>query len=180
MPSVLQKTIREIHQRLRALETREYAEVVGPGSVINAQYLTLALHAVLTAERRFVAGDGLVGVDGGANADYTLNARHVLLSTSHTDTLAAAVVDGDVIIGNVTPRWSRLAIAVPAANVRNVLGIDNAELRPSWKTALDVVNPADVVAAAAPGTSLIFSHRDHVHALGVGMRDSIKWAILLS
>ena len=73
MPPVLQKTIRNIHQRLRALETREYAEVVGPGSVINAQYLTLALHAILTAERRFVAGDGLVGTDAGANADYTLD-----------------------------------------------------------------------------------------------------------
>ena len=357
MPPVLQKTIREIHQRLRALETREYAEVVGPGSVINAEYLTLALHAVLTAERRFVDGDGLVGTDAGANADYTLdidlvaawsglefvagelridedadfiwtgthtfnanillaggvtidgmdpsaflvtyaahdhsagdptqvdhtdlvgvaadqhhaqvhivnstgphaeaglavgnvlrasgaaafsfaqlqhgdlggvgandhhnevhvvnstgphaeagltishvlrvsgaaafafaelqhddlggvgtddhhNEDHVLLSAPHTDTLAAAVVDGDVIIGNVTPRWSRLAIAIPAANVRNVLGVDNGELRPSWKTALDAVNPANI-GAAAPGTSLIFSHRDHVHnhpaALGVNL-----------
>lgn len=253
MPPVLQKTIREIHQRLRALETREYAEVVGPGSVINAQYLTLALHAVLTAERRFVDGDGLVGVDGGANADYTLDIdlvaawsglefvggelrvdedadftwtgthtfnanilmgggitidgmdpsaflvtyaahdhsagdptqidhgdllnvtanqhhaeNHVLLSAPHTDTLAAAVVDGDVIIGNVTPAWSRLAIAIPAANVRNVLGIDNAELRPSWKTALDNVNPANI-GVAAPGVSLIFSHRDHVHAHPAGL-----------
>lgn len=348
MPPVLQKTIREIHQRLRALETREYAEVVGPGSVINAQYLTLALHAVLTAERRFVAGDGLVGTDAGANADYTLdvdlvaawsglefvggelridedadftwtgthtynanillaggvtidgmdpsaflvtyaahdhsagdptqvdhtdlvgvaadqhhaevhivnstgphaegglavgnvlrasgaaafsfaqlqhgdlggvgaddhhaqvhvvnstgphaeaglavgnvlrasgaaafaftelqhgdlggvgtddhhNEDHILLSAPHTDTLADAVVDGDVIIGNITPRWSRLAIAIPGANVRNVLGIDNAELRPSWKMALDNVNPEDI-GVTAPGTSLVFAHRDHVHA----------------
>jgi len=93
-------------------------------------------------------------------------AAHNILSASHGDTLAGVVVDGDVIIGNVTPRWSRLAIAIPGANVRNVLGIDNAELRPSWKTALDAVNPAAIGVgdAAAPGTSLIFSHRDHQHA----------------
>lgn len=94
---------------------------------------------------------------------------HALLSVPHTDTLADDVVDGDVLIGNVTPAWSRLAIAVPAANVRNVLGIDNTELRPSWKTALDATDPADIAGAASPGTSLIFSHRDHVHAHPAGL-----------
>ena len=89
---------------------------------------------------------------------------HVILGPAHTDTLAAAVLDGDTIIGNATPKWSRLAISIPAANVRNVLGIDNAELRPSWKTALDATDPANIAAAASAGTSLIFSHRDHVHA----------------
>jgi len=93
-----------------------------------------------------------------------LYSSHTLLDGSyHTDTLLGAVVDGDTIIGNVTPKWSRLAISIPAANVRNVFGIDNAELRPSWKTALDATNPADIAAAASPGTSLVFSHRDHVH-----------------
>lgn len=90
---------------------------------------------------------------------------HNLLSAVHTDTLTAAVVDGDVIIGNVTPAWSRLAISIPAANVRNVLGVDNGELRPSWKTALDATAPTtiSVGAAASAGTSLVFSHRDHTH-----------------
>lgn len=90
---------------------------------------------------------------------------HNLLSAMHGDTLTAAVVDGDIIIGNVTPKWSRLAISIPAANVRNVLGIDNGELRPAWKTALDATNPTSISVggAASPGTSLIFSHRDHTH-----------------
>ncbi len=34
---------------------------------------------------------------------------HNLLSATHTDTLTASVVRGDVIIGNATPKWSRLA-----------------------------------------------------------------------
>lgn len=92
-------------------------------------------------------------------------ASHNIFSIDHVDTTgAAAPVDGDVIIANATPKWSKLAISIPAANVRNVLGIDNAELRPSWKTALDATNPANIAAAAEPGTSLVFAHRDHIHA----------------
>lgn len=104
-----------------------------------------------------------------ANYQDLANRGHDLIGVDHQDTLADTVVDGDVIIGNVTPKWSRLAIAVPAADVRNVLGIDNGETRPSWKTALDGVNPANIAAAADPGTSLIFSHRDHVHAHPAGL-----------
>jgi hypothetical protein len=89
-----------------------------------------------------------------------------VLSATHGDTLADTVVDGDVIIGNITPTWSRLAISIPASSVRNVLGIDNGELRPSWKTALDGTAPSSISAGAvgAAGTSLIFAHRDHTHA----------------
>lgn len=63
---------------------------------------------------------------------------HNVLSATHSDTLTASVVDGDVIIGNATPKWSRLSISIPTANTRNVLGIDNGELRPSWKIDLDL------------------------------------------
>jgi hypothetical protein len=34
---------------------------------------------------------------------------HAFLSATHTDTLAAAVVRGDLIVGNSTPKWARLA-----------------------------------------------------------------------
>ncbi len=91
---------------------------------------------------------------------------HVILdSNDHTDTLTGTVVDGDVIIGNVTPKWSKLAITVPAANILNVLGVANGELRPSWKATHDATNPTTIGVsdAAAPGTSLISSHRDHQH-----------------
>jgi len=87
----------------------------------------------------------------------------LLDGTIHTDTVAQAVTAGSMIIANDTPAWDELAISVPAANVRNVLGIDNGETTPSWKTALDATNPADIAAAASPGTSLVFARRDHVH-----------------
>ena len=97
------------------------------------------------------------------SAGATTNA--LLDGSYHNDTLVGTVLDGDTIIGNVTPKWSRLAISIPVANVRNVLGIDNAELRPSWKTALDATAPTTIAAGATAvaGTSLIFAHRDHTH-----------------
>src|SRR3990170_3176465 len=91
-------------------------------------------------------------------------AHNLLDGIIHGDTVTQGVSVGSLIYGNATPAWDELVIAVPAANVRNVLGVDNGETVPSWKTALDATNPADIAAAASPGTSLIFSHRDHVHA----------------
>lgn len=44
---------------------------------------------------------------------------HNLLSTTHPDTLAAAVVRGDVIIGNATPAWSRLAVGASGTFLRS-------------------------------------------------------------
>lgn len=94
-------------------------------------------------------------------------AGHAMLDGSvHTDSVADAVTAGSIIVGNDTPKWDELVISVPAANVRNVLGIDNGETTPTWKTALDGTNPAAAGPSAAPGTSLVFAHRDHVHALG--------------
>lgn len=90
---------------------------------------------------------------------------HNLLSATHSDTLTASVSAGDLVIGNDTPEWARLGITVPGANIRNILGVDAGETKPSWKAALDATNPTTIAesAAAAPGTSLIFSHRDHTH-----------------
>jgi hypothetical protein len=80
-----------------------------------------------------VTHDHSSAAEGGTIAAAAL--AHNVLSATHSDALAAAVVDGDTIIGNVTPKWSRLAISIPAANIMNYLGVNNAELRPSWKSA---------------------------------------------
>lgn len=117
--------------------------------------------------RATFAANWLDLTDGGASTLHSHagggGAHSLLDGSTHTDTLADTVTDGDVIIGNATPKWSSLAISVPGANVRNVLGVDNGELRPSWKAILDGTNPAAVAASAAPGTSLVAAHRDHVH-----------------
>lgn len=123
--------------------------------------------------------NGLVGYDSTTNKFIAYEngtwknliatgATNTLLDgANHTDTLAGSVADGDIIIGNVTPKWSRLGITVPAANILEVLGVVNGETRPSWKAVHDGTNPA-AIGTVAPGTALTAAHRDHVHATGAG------------
>jgi hypothetical protein len=102
---------------------------------------------------------------GGGGSGTVLSPSHTLLDGNiHTDTIADPATAGDLIYANATPKWQSLAISIPAAGIRNVLGVDSTDTLPSWKAALDATNPADIAATASPGTSLIFSHRDHVHA----------------
>lgn len=51
---------------------------------------------------------------------------HDILSATHTDTLAAAVMRGDVLIGNAAPKWARLGIGL-SGKVLKSNGTD-----PSW------------------------------------------------
>lgn len=43
---------------------------------------------------------------------------HALLSATHSDTLAATVVRGDLIVGNATPKWARLALGASGKYLR--------------------------------------------------------------
>jgi hypothetical protein len=115
------------------------------------------------------ASGGVVVSDGtdwvrGASAPAT---AHDIFSATHGDTTgAAAVVDGDVIIGNATPKWSKLAISIPGgAALLNVFGIITGELRPSWKALFDATNPTTIGVsdAGGPGTATVAAHRDHQH-----------------
>lgn len=96
-----------------------------------------------------------------------LDYHHNLLSETHSDTTAAAPVRGDVITAQgATPKWTRFAASIPGgAALRNLLGFDNGDLEPSYKVTLDATAPTTIAEgdAAAAGTSLIFSHRDHKH-----------------
>jgi len=56
-------------------------------------------------------------------------------------------VDGDLILGNVTPEWSKLAVSIPGADLINVLAVAHTDLRPNYKTASS--NPGAAVAVLA-------------------------------
>jgi hypothetical protein len=60
-----------------------------------------------------LGGSGQVLTSAGAGANPAWAAipaqTSSLLSATHTDTLAASVVRGDLIVGNATPAWARLA-----------------------------------------------------------------------
>lgn len=53
---------------------------------------------------------------------------HDILSTIHSDSLAGTVVRGDLIVGNSTPKWARLAMG--AAN--KLLRVNRAGTDPEW------------------------------------------------
>jgi hypothetical protein len=109
------------------------------------------------------------------------------LSAAHGDTLAAAVVAGDVLIGNATPKWARLAkgsqyavlgmgAALPAwssylldgtAGGKTVLAVTNAKTL--TLTAADTYNltiPATGTAALGSGTQYYIPYWTGANTLG--------------
>ena len=87
------------------------------------------------------AGTGwnLIG-DGGAGGT-----NHNLLSTTHTDTLAAAVVLGDIPHGNATPAWARLAGNITTTKqFLSQTGTGAVSAAPAWGTIVDGDVPAAI------------------------------------
>lgn len=84
---------------------------------------------------------------------------HAILSTTHTDTLADAVVRGDILYGNSTPKWARL----PKPSVLSDLSHDGTDV--SWVTAIGTGAPVRAVSpvlttpviGVATGTSLVLT-----------------------
>lgn len=73
---------------------------------------------------------------------------HALLSASHTDTLAASVVRGDLIVGSSVPQWTRLGLGVDGATLQSN-GTD-----PVWQQYASF--PAGVVTTAGTFTTTRF------------------------
>lgn len=70
--------------------------------------------------------------------------------------------DLTVLDASTTKHGFLLKAVAPAANVLNVVGIANGGAAWAIKTLFDATNPA-ALGVAAPGTSLLAAHRDHVH-----------------
>lgn len=124
--------------------------------IVPIAYVYLA--AATTAVTEYDIEDARVafGSSGASGANALLD------GVNHTDTLAGTVVDGDVIIGNVTPKWSRLAISIPAAGTLNYLGVNNGELRPSWKSASNSPGAAAAILATNSGGLLTLQNLNTV------------------
>lgn len=122
--------------RVKATEDGlEYA-AGGAGAPTNAKYIVQEANGDLSAEQSLgalatgilknttTASVGVLSIAVGADLP-----AHNVLSATHGDTLADSVLRGDVMIGNLTPKWSRLALG--AAN--QVLGGDATDTK--WVTA---------------------------------------------
>jgi len=68
---------------------------------------------------------------------------HVILSADHTDTLADSVVAGDMMIGNATPKWARLA----KGTALHTLCMNAGGTLPEWTA---VTGTGNVVRATSP------------------------------
>ena len=66
----------------------------------------LTIGAIAAGETLVRSGTTVIGAASVAAA------AHDILSATHGDTLVAAVVRGDLVLGNSTPKWSRLAIGL--------------------------------------------------------------------
>lgn len=87
---------------------------------------------------------------------------HNVLSTTHSDTLAASVVRGDLIVGNSTPKWSRLAIGTSGKVLRSdgtdaswtTLTVTDAGITPAALTKVDDTNVTATL-GGTPTTALL-------------------------
>ena len=78
-----------------------------------------------------VTVDTLGHVTGGSNISYlTSVTAHNLLSSTHGDTLTGSVARGDIIVGNSTPKWSRLAF--PSSPTGKILQASSTDI--AWST----------------------------------------------
>lgn len=98
-----------------------------------------------------VKGDGLGYELGNPNA-----AAHVILGASHSDALAGTVILGDLIHGNATPAWARLAgqITTTRKFLRQV-GTGAVSAVPAWDTLQAGDIPAHASSHNAEGTDVL-------------------------
>ena len=147
---VILKTLADANSVLYAVTDNTPAALSMASSTILARLASGDIKAASVAEINTLLGVG----------------AHNMFSATHSDTTGAAnPVDGDLIIGNVTPLWSKLAITIPATGLINHLAVAYGETRPSWKALFDASNPTTIGVndSAGPGTAVVAARRDHQH-----------------
>lgn len=119
--------------------------LVSAGGTRQIVKVTLAVGDTLTT-------DGTYDTNGALKTKTT--------SISEGDIILTDIITGDV---STTKHGFAPKAVAPGAGLVNVLGIANGETVPSNKALFDTSNPA-ALGSAAPGTQVIASRRDHVHA----------------
>jgi hypothetical protein len=120
----------------------------GHGSGLDADMVD-GLHAAeILAKARMYSGGGGSGNGGG---------DHNILSATHLDALVESVLAGDIIIGNATPKWSRLGKGIDGQYLKTVSGL------PAWAdppgaadhNLLSTTHPDTLAAAVVRGDLLV-------------------------
>ncbi len=112
------------------------------GGTLSGEFSTLTLNSAAVATQSYVGSQGFTTLAAVAGVGYlTSVTAHNVLSATHGDALADTVVRGDIIYGNSTPKWARLA----KPSVLSGLSHDGTDV--SWVTATGTGAP---VRAASP------------------------------
>lgn len=120
--------------------------------------VALGVHNITAANLAITNWNTAYGWGNHASAGYlTSVTAHNLLSTTHGDTLADSVIRGDILIGNSTPKWSRLPVGVNGTFLTN----DGTDVKwsslklPSSTTApsIFVCNADNIMTTLAPTTT---------------------------
>lgn len=110
-------------------------------SVGNANYIAVRAPASVTSYSLVLPGTDSTGtqalVSNGSGTLSWSSMAHNVLSASHSDSLTGTVVKGDIIYGNATPKWERLAANATATK----MFLSETSSVPGWET----VDQADVV-----------------------------------
>jgi hypothetical protein len=107
-----------------------------------------------------VADDDIIAWNN-ANLRWENETRAALASSIKLDDLGTPDDNTD-LNATTTVHGLLLKATAPAAGLRNVVGIDNAESAYTNKALFDATNPA-ALSTADPGTAMTAARRDHVH-----------------
>lgn len=89
----LSKDLSQLFRRVSQLETTTIPVISGggPGAPSNSSYVTIGFDGLLSNERRIQVAGGATGVDGGANADYTITVHNAVTLDANADSVFSLV-----------------------------------------------------------------------------------------
>jgi hypothetical protein len=156
----------DANKKLQTLAVATYPSLTELSYVKGA---TSSLQTQIGTKQPQLNGTGFVKASGTTisydNSTYlTSVTAHNLLSTTHGDTAAGSVVRGDVMIGNSTPKWDRLAF--PATPTGKVLIATATDV--SWST-----SPLGTAAYSATGDFLASNNANFATLTNDSMADTL-------
>ena len=141
------------------------------GLVVPVGYLTIKDETTALAQEGILTflGAGVTCVDNAGNTatECTISggsSNALLDGTNHTDTLAGTVARGDVIIGNSTPKWARLA----KGSAGNQLFTDGTDVSWSSPNLLSTSHGDTLAGSVARGSVIVGNSTPKWAAVTVG------------
>jgi hypothetical protein len=131
-------------------------DLIGGTEDVPANSATDLWKRIIFGEQASSGSSGAVGSTSGGLSPATSANAHTLLSTAHSDVVAATVVRGDVLVANSTPAWARVARGAAGTMLRS----DGTDV--SWST--DGSALTGITATAAAHNLLSASHGDALAA----------------